>query len=316
MLSAGDPNTGSAGRVFATAATGLGARGAWDRQAKTRVSCAAGGSVEVLLSNGGRVQLPYELLVELGNNNDGGGGAGDVRAEDVRAEPVDCRGMRYPGDPELISRVGVGVVPVAGAAAGPGTYAGNTATVLFAAAAVQPFLLTAASSYASPYLPLLPPLPIELSFGISLLLNAVLALFFHAAKFVGPKPPAARDFDLFLLSYEESDASTHTDGLEKPVPARFVNGTKTDPPGTAEKRWATTMAWRKREGIDTICLTKHPHYDEIKKCYPHFYCRTSLDGSQIAYYERPGFLDLPRLAEIGVSTMVRHYTFQVEFCWM
>ena len=75
------------------------------------------------------------------------------------------------------------------------------------------------------------------------------------------------------------------------------------------------MAWRKREKIDTLILQPHPYYREIKKCYPHFYCGTDLSNEQICYYERPGYLELKRLEEIGVPTMVWHYNFQTEFCW-
>ena len=130
-------------------------------------------------------------------------------------------------------------------------------------------------------------------------------------------PTAALNTPSFRDSPRSSQCEAHIfdDSLEKAVPSRFVEGTKNDPPGTAEKRWAITAAWRKRDNIDTIILQPHPYYNEIKRCYPHFYCRTDLTNKQIAYYERPGFLQLKRLEEIGVPTMVWHYTFQIEFCW-
>jgi len=119
-------------------------------------------------------------------------------------------------------------------------------------------------------------------------------------------------FKITLLSYEESEVPAADDF---PVPSRFVQGTKNDPPGTAERRWATTRAWRKQQTVDTILLQKHPHFLAIKRCYPHFYVRHSANGKDICYYERPGYLELEDLEKIGLTAVVRHYIWQVEFCW-
>jgi len=121
-----------------------------------------------------------------------------------------------------------------------------------------------------------------------------------------------KKYKITLLSYSEAETPL---GTTVPPPQRFINGTRTDPPGTAQKRWAATMKWRKAEKVDTILLQKHPNFLAIKRCYPHFYCRRSASGKEVCYYERPGFLDLEELEDIGLPVVVRHYMYQNEFCW-
>jgi len=231
-------------------------------------------------------------------------------------------GYRYPGDPLLVCRISVAAVNKPDAKSTSQKW--FSVPIMAAALVFQPLALMAASALASnsssspliasisPFLP--PALSIEQGFSTCLLLNAV-PFILHTLTSILAKKSISKTFDLILQTYEESEASIHSDDLEKPVPSRFVAGCKNDPPGTAEKRWATTVAWRKREKVDTVILEAHPLYNEIKVCYPHFYCRSDLSGKQVCYFERPGFLALKRLEEIGVQKMVRHYIWQVEFCW-
>ena len=43
------------------------------------------------------------------------------------------------------------------------------------------------------------------------------------------------------------------------VPKRFSDGCRSDPPGTAERRWAETTRWRRAEGVDRVLLSLCPH---------------------------------------------------------
>ena len=284
-------------------------------------------AVTVYLTNGAKCNISYDKLEEIAALNTSSEGK-KLKGIKLEGEKVDASGYKYAGDPLLVCRVTVAAVrkPKAGTSAGaaaPGTAKGGGSNGLLTTAAtlaLQPMALMAASvlsssNFFSPFSSYLPTLSTEQGFVICLLFNAVPFLP-YAVTTLFAKKPKAKTFDVVLQCYEESEASIHSDDLEKPVPGRFIQGTKKDPPGTAEKRWATTMAWRKRNNIDTICLEPHPYYNEIKRCYPHFYCGLDLTGKQICYYERPGFLNLKRLSEIGVPTMVRHYTWQNEFCWM
>jgi len=283
----------------------------------TSITVSPTDTVTVQLTNGGTVVLPAATLAEIAANNKGKSG------DDLAPDLIECTGMRYPGDPLLICRVAVAATVVSESipksSAKP--YSAQGVILTMALLALQPLLLQRFTNMTSipftdlKFTPSIPSLGMEQATALCIIVNSIFLLQPLINKLTTKRTPTTT-YNLHLLSYEESEASTHSDGLEKAVPTRFVNGTKTDPPGTAERRWATTMAWRKREKVDAVILGKHPFFDDIKKCYPHFYCRTSLDGVQIAYYERPGFLDLPRLQEIGVPTMVMHYTFQTEFCWM
>ena len=159
--------------------------------------------------------------------------------------------------------------------------------------------------------------------------DAAALLLAHGAQQVVEKATSTSDYvckttlggGASLRSYCEATISegkkeeSSSSSTKWPVPKRFVNGTKSDPPGTAEKRWAATMQWRKAEKIDTCILQPHPHYETIKRGYPHFFGRKDISGTQLCYFERPGFLELKTLGKIGVPAMVRHYVFQIEFCW-
>ena len=118
---------------------------------------------------------------------------------------------------------------------------------------------------------------------------------------------------LVLHSYCESQ-STESSSAEKPIPARFEDCWGKNA-GEPLSRWTKCIKWRKANCVDSILTTKQPYFTDIKRCYPHFFCRLDLTGSSIAYYERPGFLTLPRLKEIGLENMVRHKVFMVEFLW-
>ena len=283
----------------------------WGEAGAVQVSVGEKDAVSIYLTNGAKCSIDYSRIDEMAALNTSSEGK-EYKGIKLEGEKVDVMGYKYSGDPLLVCRVTVAAVrkPKASSSAASGSANGSNSLLTTAATlALQPMALMAASvlsssssGFFSPFSSYFPSLSTEQGFVICLLFNAVPFLP-YAVTTLFAKKPKAKTFDIFLQSYEESEAYIHSDDLEKPVPGRFIQGTKKDPPGTAEKRWAATMAWRKRENIDTICLEPHPYYNEIKRCYPHFYCGLDLTGKQICYYERPGFLDLKRLTEIGVPTM-------------
>eukprot|EP00518_Triparma_eleuthera_P005816 CAMPEP_0182466628 /NCGR_PEP_ID=MMETSP1319-20130603/12406_1 /TAXON_ID=172717 /ORGANISM="Bolidomonas pacifica, Strain RCC208" /LENGTH=726 /DNA_ID=CAMNT_0024666647 /DNA_START=16 /DNA_END=2196 /DNA_ORIENTATION=+ len=285
----------------------------WGEASAVTISAGAKDSLKIFLSNGGCTTLDLAALRSLSELNTNMKGK-DIQGASLEGEKVEVVGMRYPSDPLLVARIDVAVVPEIAPNKQSGSDAAGLSVVPMGLKALQPLLLAVVSSQGLLPESILPSLGQQAAFVIFLVFFAMDAAIDLARRYLS-KPPPRESFKVVLKSYEESEAHIFDDSLEKAVPSRFVEGTKNDPPGTAEKRWAITSAWRKRENIDTIILQPHPYYNEIKRCYPHFYCRTDLTNQQIAYYERPGFLQLKRLEEIGVPTMVWHYNFQIEFCW-
>ncbi len=270
----------------------------WNEKMVARVT--SDSFVKIFLTNAGTASVTAAELLELASSSSEG--------------KIDVTGMRYPGDPSLKARINIGVEVTSDSAPSASLTSSPPLALVAATLALPPILLP----HLLPRLPL-PSFSETISTSDYFIISAFTAIFMTVlsqlfARIV-TKSPQASSYTITLKSYEES-AHTASDTPSIPVPTRFINGTKTDPPGTAEKRWNTTMNWRIRENIDAIILQPHPHYTEIKKCYPHFYCRRDLSSTQICYYERPGFLNLPVLTKIGIPTMVKHYNFQIEFCWM
>ncbi|KAG5181758.1 hypothetical protein JKP88DRAFT_320878 [Tribonema minus] len=106
-------------------------------------------------------------------------------------------------------------------------------------------------------------------------------------------------------------AFTADDINEGDVPVRYLKGCKGDM-AEAKRRYAATLSWRKAEGIDSILAQPQPHFDLIKRHYPHFYCARAKSGN-LVYWG----VDMKALLGGGVemSEMVRYYVFQTEFLW-
>ena len=287
---------------------------AWGETGAFQFTMSKGEVLTIFLTNGGRSEIGYDKMQELASLNSSKEAAPDTKGLDLDGDLVEATGMRYPGCPALVARITVAALHTEQT---PSKKESEFDLVERGATYIlQPLALFLYSTRMSKGFSL----PIDQIFRVCFILNAVpfvvSFLSESCASFIARKRKTEKSFHFVLKSYEESNEYEDDFFLEKPVPARFVSGTKTDPPGTAQSRWATTMAWRKREKVDTIILKPHPYFSEIKECYPHFYCRVDLTGKQVAYYERPGLLDIKRLAEIGVPTLIKHYIFQIEFCWM
>ncbi|CAN0183935.1 unnamed protein product [Ectocarpus sp. 12 AP-2014] len=99
------------------------------------------------------------------------------------------------------------------------------------------------------------------------------------------------------------------------IPIRYVKGMEGDVV-EARRRWIATLKWREEEKVDGILDEACPHFDIIKKYYPHFYFKHAKNGS-VVYYEIPGKIDLNKLRENGLDmdSLCRHYVYITEFLW-
>ena len=68
--------------------------------------------------------------------------------------------------------------------------------------------------------------------------------------------------------------------------------------------------------MDTILTQPHPHFDVIKKHYPHYYHGTGF-GGQPVYYEFPAKADMKALKRAGITfdQLIRYYNMITEFQW-
>jgi hypothetical protein len=99
----------------------------------------------------------------------------------------------------------------------------------------------------------------------------------------------------------------------KELPLRFLRAGKGDP-AEGLRRYEETLAWRKKEKIDTILREASPQFDVIKEHYPHFCHRLGRQGEP-CFYEQPPKTNLKAMREGGVTlqSLLRHYIFVTEF---
>lgn len=95
----------------------------------------------------------------------------------------------------------------------------------------------------------------------------------------------------------------------------FVNGCLGDLM-EARRRWQITKKWRKTNDVDNILSKPQPHFETIKRLYPHGVHRCSDSGNWI-YIERPGYGKLDEIFAAGITMedVERHYTFITEYLW-
>ncbi len=105
-----------------------------------------------------------------------------------------------------------------------------------------------------------------------------------------------------------SSSSSSSNSSSTPPPT-FLKACGGDP-ARAQAKWAATLAWRAREGVDGVLGRAQPHFAAIKEHYPHYIHGRSKRG-EIVVYEFPGRMDLARLRAVGVGAaeIGRHYTF-------
>lgn len=119
-----------------------------------------------------------------------------------------------------------------------------------------------------------------------------------------------------------------------PVPMRFMDGCKWMEE-EAEKRWAATWEWRKRERIDALLEEPQPKFAHLKRNYPQYIHGRAKNGNLVCY-EQPGLSDFKMLMQVNLlkfrfvlriesrhrilqiadqDELLRHYVFTTEFIW-
>ncbi|CAM9171543.1 unnamed protein product [Ectocarpus sp. 6 AP-2014] len=140
-------------------------------------------------------------------------------------------------------------------------------------------------------------------------------------ELMGRPPWSARD-DSFDGGRGDSTAAaaaaTPGAGSEERVvdiPGRYLRGCAGDPV-EAERRWRLTLEWRAKERIDEVLREPQPHFELIKRHYPHYIHRRARNGCPV-WIELPGRIDLPAIRSAGVSpeALQRHYVFVTEYMW-
>jgi hypothetical protein len=101
----------------------------------------------------------------------------------------------------------------------------------------------------------------------------------------------------------------------KELPLRFIKAGKDDQE-EGRRRYTETLRWRKELGMDTILVEPHPHFEIIKKSYPHFFHQTGRNGNPV-FFEIPPKTDLKAMQDAGVTMdgLLCHYAMVTEFEW-
>lgn len=99
------------------------------------------------------------------------------------------------------------------------------------------------------------------------------------------------------------------------IDPKFLSATKGDRV-EAERRWSQSIAWRRKLRVDDILHERQPYFHLIKDAYPHWLGGRSRKN-ELVYWERPGYVDLEKLRNSGVTleAMIRHYIFANEWTW-
>lgn len=105
--------------------------------------------------------------------------------------------------------------------------------------------------------------------------------------------------------------------LEPPseLPLRFLLACNNDPI-KGWKLYEDTLAWRKKESIDTILLEAHPQFDFIKECYPQYFHLRGRNNEP-CWYEKPALANRQAVKKEGIShdELARWYVLLTEFGW-
>ena len=125
----------------------------------------------------------------------------------------------------------------------------------------------------------------------------------------------ARRREPWTVTFVSHRLMAPNEGVESKIPTQFIEGCLRDLQ-EASRRWEITRTWRKKDGIDGILDEPQPHFNNIKRCYPHFCCGRTRCGN-IVYYEQVGHIDLQGLKRMGLSidALLRHYIFATEYMW-
>lgn len=100
------------------------------------------------------------------------------------------------------------------------------------------------------------------------------------------------------------------------VPQSYIESFSSSDPthSKATAKWEESQQWRQDQNVWRIHATRHNHFAEIKKAYPHFVHGFSKAG-YIIVYEQPGKMELKGLFRSGctVDDMIHHYVYLMEY---
>lgn len=99
------------------------------------------------------------------------------------------------------------------------------------------------------------------------------------------------------------------------LPLRFLRAGKGDP-AEGWRRYQATLSWRHQHGINHILTDPHPHFDLIKRNYPHYYHLRGRNGEPV-FFEQPPKTNLQAMKDGGVvlEGLLHHYAMVTEFQW-
>lgn len=131
-------------------------------------------------------------------------------------------------------------------------------------------------------------------------------------------------FETYYDGYPEFYENAENRNLDIPIPAppppkelplRFLRAGKNDLQ-QGWTRYQQTLEWRKEHRMDTILREAHPHFEFIKKHYPHYHHGRGRKNEPV-FYEQPPRTNLKALREGGVNLdkLLRHYAMITEFGW-
>ena len=102
-----------------------------------------------------------------------------------------------------------------------------------------------------------------------------------------------------------------------PCPLRFIRMVRGDV-DRAQEFWNQTVQWRQDTGVEAVLTQPQPHFDVIKREYPHFLFGRDKQGHPI-YFD---IINSPnkcfkalREQGVGVDDMVDHMIFLNEWMW-
>jgi hypothetical protein len=84
----------------------------------------------------------------------------------------------------------------------------------------------------------------------------------------------------------------------------------------ARRRWDITRTWREEFDIDSLLDQPHPHFDTIKRLWPHYFLPDDREGDPV-YLERTGEFKMPAMLQAGVSIddLLHHCVYETEFLY-
>ena len=172
----------------------------WGEASLVKVTAGAEDSLKIFMSNAGCATLDYATLKALSDLNKDKKGK-NLQSADLESEMIEVVGMRYPGDPLLVARLDIAIIP-------EGSFKKKTdmsfSVVSLGMYTLQPVLLSFISGQGLLPESILPSLSHETSLAIFLVFHVFNALVAMVCKFTA-KFPDLETFRVIMKSYEECE---------------------------------------------------------------------------------------------------------------